>query len=89
MTLQDLMQAIDYLSKQELHQLRQYIDEREKEQEEQTHPAHGATPQERVQRLQEAAAAIRAGLTQEELDAMTIAMNAEYIEPFDENVWKA
>jgi DNA-binding ferritin-like protein len=88
MTLQDLMQAIDYLSKQELHQLRQYIDEREKEQEKQTHPARGATPQERVRRLQAAAAAIREGLTREELDEMTAAMNAEYIEPFDEDVWK-
>lgn len=88
MTLQELMRAIDHLSRPELDQLRQYIDQREKEQERQIHPARGDTPQERVRRLDAAAAAIREGLTQEELDEMTAAMNAEYIEPFDEDVWK-
>ena len=73
MTLQDLMRAIDHLSSDELYQLRRYIDERER----QTHPARGKTPQERVQRLQAAAAAIREGLTVEELAAMTAAMNEE------------
>jgi hypothetical protein len=83
MTLQDLMRAIDHLSVDELNILREYIDERKQ----QTHPARGKTPQERVQRLQAAAAAIREGLTVEQLAEMTTSMNEEYIEPFDEDIW--
>lgn len=84
MTLQDLMRAIDALSSEELHRLRLYIDERQQ----QANPLRELTPEERIRRLNAAAAALREGLTPDQLAEMTAAMNEEYIEPFDEDVWK-
>lgn len=84
MTLTEIMQAIDELSPDELHRLQAYIQQREW----QTHPNRGQTPAERVRRLEEAAAQIREGLTHAELHAMTTAMNAEYVEPFVDDIWK-
>lgn len=85
MTLQEVKKAVDQLTENERAELRAYLDQS---------PAHslkqgrGATPEERVQRLQAAAAAIREGLTEEELAEMTAAMNEDYIEPVDEDVWQ-
>ena len=45
-------------------------------------------PEERARQLDEAFERLREGLTQTQIDEMTEAMNAEYIEPLDENVWK-
>ena len=84
MTLGDIMQAVENFSYEELRDLREYIEQRER----QVHPARGATPQERIQRMRNAAAAIREGMTQEELDEMFAAMNEEYIEPVDDDIWK-
>jgi len=71
MTLQDLMEAVDDLSYDELHQLRFYVDRRVK----QMQPAQGITPEERVQRLEAAAAALREGLSEEQAAEITAAMN--------------
>jgi hypothetical protein len=83
MTLQDVMKVVDRLSPEELRELRQYIEQREGI----PWPAQELTPEERIRRLDAAVEAIREGMTQAELDDMTAAMNAEYIEPFDEDVW--
>lgn len=84
MTLKDIMQAVDHLSHEELQYLRQYIEQREW----QTHPARGSTPEERIRRMNRAAAMIREGMTQDQLDEMIAAMNEEYIEPVDDDLWK-
>jgi hypothetical protein len=83
MTLQDVMKAVDQLSPEELRELRQYIEQREGL----PWPVQALTPEERARRLDEAFEQLRDGLTQAELDEMTEAMNAEYIEPVDEDVW--
>jgi hypothetical protein len=71
MTLNDILQAVDKLSHEELRQLRGYVEQRER----QSHPARGLTPEERIRRMRSAAAAIREGMTQEQLDEMFAAMN--------------
>lgn len=84
MTLQEVKQVVDRLSPEELRELREYIEQREGT----NWPASELTPEERARRLDEAFEQFRAGLTQAQLDEITEAMNAEYIEPFDEDVWK-
>jgi hypothetical protein len=83
MTLQDAIKVVDELSRDELWQLRAYIDQRTG----QLQPARGLTPEERIRQLDMVAAAIREGMTQAELDTMTAAMNEEHIEPVDDNLW--
>ena len=80
MSLDELMKAVDRLTGEELRQLREHIDYRRR--------THKFTPEERIQMLEEAADAIREGLTQKELDEMIAVMNEEYIEPFDEAEWR-
>ncbi len=84
LTLYDLKAAIDRLSSEELRELREYLDQRESAE----HFTSGMTPQERARRLNEAFDQLREGLTQQQLDEITEAMNAEFIEPFDEDEWK-
>jgi len=84
MTLQELIKAIDELSYNDLDLLWRHMDERKH----QTRPAQNLKPEERIRRLDSAAAALREGLTQEELVDMTQAMNNEYVEPPDEDQWK-
>jgi uncharacterized protein YeeX (DUF496 family) len=84
MTFQDVIKAVDALSPEELRQLRAYIDQREGI----DRPVHSLSPEERIRRMKTAAAAIREGMTKEQLDEMIEDMNAEYIEPVDEDIWK-
>ena len=84
MTLQDVKKAIDHLSPEERRELREYLEQRESN--EPSVPV--LSPEERIRRMDAAVETIRAGMSQAELDDMTAAMNAEYIEPFDEDVWK-
>jgi hypothetical protein len=70
-TLHDLMQAVNDLSYNELQQLRLHIDERVQ----QLKPAQGITPEDRIQRLEAAAAALREGLSEEQTAEITAAMN--------------
>jgi uncharacterized protein YeeX (DUF496 family) len=79
MMLDELMRAVDELSEEELRQLRDYVNQRH---------VNNLSADERIQMLEEAADAIREGLTPEELDEMIAAMNEEYIEPWDEAEWK-
>lgn len=79
MTLQELFEAVNNLSYAELSQLRRYVDEREQV----VRPAHPLPPEERIRHLDAAAAAIREGLTEEQMTGMIAAMNEEYVEPFD------
>jgi uncharacterized protein YeeX (DUF496 family) len=84
MTLQDVKKAIDNLSPEERRELREYLERRES-----SEPfAQVLSPEERIRRMDAAVETIRAGMSQAELDDMTAAMNAEYIEPFDEDVWR-
>ena len=83
-TLQDVKKAIDRLSPEERRELREYLEQRESN--EPSTPI--LSPEERIRRMDAAVETIRAGMSQAELDDMTAAMNAEYVEPFDEDVWK-
>lgn len=84
MTLQDVIKAVDRLSPEELRELRSYLDQRESTDQ----YTHELTPEERIRRMDAAVEAIREGMTQEQIDEMIEAMNAEYVEPFDEDAWK-
>jgi phage shock protein A len=84
MTLQDAIRVIDELSPDELHQLRTYIEQRE----DQLSFGHELSPEEHGRLLDEAFAELRAGLTQQQLDEMTEAMNADFIQPWDESEWR-
>ncbi len=84
LTLQDVMKAVDQLSPEERRELREYLDQRESA----PQPAQELSPDERIRRMDEAVKAIREGMTQAELEDMIAAMNAEYIEPIDEDAWK-
>ncbi len=84
MTLQEVIKVVDTLSPDELRELRTYLDQREGT----VQPALELAPEERARQLNEAFERLREGLTQKQIDEMTEAMNAEYIEPFDEDVWK-
>ena len=85
MTLREIKQAIDQLSVRQLTSLRQYIDEREQQIQQ---SGRGATPEERIERLRAARAALVEGLSDEDLAEMTAAMNEEYIEPSDDGLWQ-
>jgi hypothetical protein len=84
MTLQDVIRAVDRLSPEERRELHQYLELRESTE----RAAQELLPQERAQRLREGFAQLRAGLSQADLEKITEAMNAEYIEPVDEDQWK-
>jgi len=81
--LTDAKKVVEQLSDDERRALRVYLDELERR------PRRGATPEERIRRMDAAAVAIRAGMTQAELEEMTAAMNAEYVESADDDLWKA
>ncbi len=83
MNLQEVKAAIDQLSPEELDEIREYLKTREAE----NSVTAGLSPQERARRLDEAFTQLRAGLTPEQIDEITEAMNVEYIEPWDESEW--
>ncbi len=84
MSLQEVIHAVDQLSAEELAQLRAYVHQRELH----IQTARRLSPQERARKLDVAFTQFREGLNPDELDEMTAAMNEEYIEPVDEDVWK-
>ncbi len=83
-SLEEVIKAVDQLSPEERAELRAYLDRRDAE----SPPPHTLSPEERIRRLDEAARAIREGFTDEEWTEIEKAMNEEYIEPFDEDMWK-
>lgn len=82
MNLREVMKAVDELSPEDLRQLRDYVNQRA------TQTAHPLSPEERIRRLDAAARAIREGFTDEEWRQIERDMNAEYVEPVDEDLWK-
>lgn len=89
MTLDEIMREVHHLSDEELHHLRNYIDQiQTKTQTDRLEPLIKESPEESIRQLDTAFAEIREGLTQEQIDEMIEAMNAEYIEPFVEDEWK-
>lgn len=84
MTLQEIKEAVDRLRPDELRELREYLDQRESIE----RTGQELSPVERARRLNEAFDQLREGLTEQQLKEITDAINAEYIEPFDEDEWK-
>lgn len=84
MTLQEIQTAIDTLSYDEIQQLQDYLMQRKTD----LRPGRGRTSQERIRLLHESAAALREGWTQEQLDEMTAAINEDYIEDVDLDIWR-
>ena len=84
MTLKEIQTAINALSLDEIKQLRAYLEQREAD----LRPGRGKTPEERIRLLHKATAAIREGMTQTQLDEITDAMNTEYIEDVDVDIWR-
>lgn len=83
MMLDNLYQVIDDLSTDDLDALSEYIEQ----QREQRRLAQ-YTVEERIQKIEAAFAELREGLTPDELNEITEAMNSEVVEPFDESEWR-
>lgn len=79
LNLQEVKEAVDYLSPEERAELRAYLDEREAEK---TKLRAGTMD---IDALLEAARAIREDFTDEEWQEVERAMNEEYIEAVDED----
>jgi hypothetical protein len=75
--LQALFETIDHLQPEEFEQVEQYIKRRSDEH--QRHKPTAAEVQAKMAALDAATAALREGLTDEQLEQMTWAMNVEYI----------
>jgi hypothetical protein len=80
-TLTDILKALDDLSRDELRELRQQIDRR-------TATAELRAGTMDIDALLRAAAEITNGLSDDELKRMTAAMNEEYIEIVDDDLWR-
>jgi hypothetical protein len=75
MTLADVIQAVARLSPEERRQLRDYLDR------------YGEAPKKNdFDAFMQALEAVREGLTEKEFSEIEQAMNAEYIEPLDDNL---
>jgi hypothetical protein len=83
LNLQQVKEAVDHFSPEELHELREHLEKRAVE----ILMQHHLSADERIRRLDEAAKAIREGFTESEWEAVEKAMNEEYIEPWDESEW--
>lgn len=82
LNLQEVKEAVDHFSPEEVRELREYLEKRAVE-----ILPHPLSPEERIRRLDEAAQAIRGGFNEAEWAAVEKAMNEEYIEPWDESEW--
>lgn len=82
MTLKEIIQLVDQLSPEEKNELRDYLTPIE------SVDINKLSPEERIRRMEEAIKAIREGLSQVELDEMIEAMNYEYIEHVDDDIWR-
>jgi hypothetical protein len=83
LNLQEVKEAVDHFSPEELRELREPLEKRVVE----ILTQHHLPPEERIRHLDEAARAIREGFTDSEWEAVEKAMNEEYIEPWDESEW--
>ena len=80
MTLQELYQTVRRLSPEERAQLRAYLEQDDV-------PVHTLSPEERARKLDAAFNQLCEGLTSEDIEEMTEAMNSEYVEPWNESEW--
>ena len=81
MNLHDIITAVQTLPLNQREQLRQYIDDLD---------AHSPVPPTApldMDALRSAIARMREGLSEDEIDAIAEAMEAEYIEPVSDNEW--
>jgi uncharacterized protein YeeX (DUF496 family) len=83
MTVKEMIARLDELTPDEIAELQGEIERRRNAARE-----HSISPAERVRRLDDAFDRLRDGLTDEEIDEITNAMNEEYIEPWDETEWQ-
>jgi hypothetical protein len=83
LNLQDVKDAVDHFSPEDLRELRRHLEKREVEL--RSHPPLSA--EERIRRMDEAAKAIRSGFSEAEWTTIENAMNEEYIEPWNESEW--
>ncbi len=83
MTLAEIIEAVDKLPRKDFVALYEPMQERSQ----QITKLRPGTMD--VDALTRAVDEIRAGLTDEQLEIMTAAMNEEYIEPFDETEWRS
>lgn len=84
LTLQEIKVAVDQLSPEDRAELLAYVEQLN----EQINYLNGISPEERIRRLDAAAKTIRDGFTDEEWAEAQEAMNSEYIELIDEDIWK-
>lgn len=77
LNLQEVKEAIDYLSPEERAELRAYLDERE------TITLRAGTMN--IDALLEAVREMHEGITESDWDEIVQAMNEEYIEPVDDD----
>jgi hypothetical protein len=78
--LQDILQAIDRMNNNELDQVQEQINRRRYRPQ-----TDDIDVQTKIARLHEALEHFWDGLSQEEIDAIVKDMNAEYIEPLDDD----
>ncbi len=71
LNLQEVKEALDHFSPEELRELREHLEKRTIE----VLTQHHLSPEERIRRLDEAAKAIREGFTEAEWEAVEKAMN--------------
>ncbi len=74
LNLQEVKDAVDHFSPEELRELREHLEKRAVE----ILSGHQLSPEERIRRLDEAAKAIREGFTESEWDAVEKAINGEH-----------
>lgn len=83
MILKEVIQAVDQLTPEERAALQAHLDQLKQQDQ-----LRRIDPEERIRRMDEAARMIREDLTAEQWAELEQAMNAEYIEPWDESMWE-
>jgi uncharacterized protein YeeX (DUF496 family) len=74
MTLQELFNALDSLTDEDIEAVREYLEKRDQEK--------------WVREFDEAVQALQEGLTQDEAREIIAAINTEYIEASDDELWQ-
>jgi len=76
-TLDELLKVVDTLSPEELSELQNYVQQRQQ-----------STTTDKATALKAAIAALRNGLSEQDLDEIEWAMNAEFVKPLDKSEWQ-
>jgi uncharacterized alpha-E superfamily protein len=83
MTVKEMIARLDELTPDEMAELQSEIERRKH-----ATPAHVISPAERVRRMRAAAQAIREGFSDDEWAKVEKAINEEYLEPLDDDIWR-